>query len=87
MTRDHWNSERTKLKPLHRRIEARVVDLCKSAGRTWRRLPYQDRERFLCEALKGMDPGDVYRWSTRYSLGDVLNATIMPARGKKAAED
>lgn len=86
MAGDTWNEERVRLKPLHRRIEARCREIALKKGRTWRRLTIQDRERFLCEALRGMEPSDVYRWSTRYSIGDILNAVIMPERGQAITE-
>lgn len=82
MASARWSADRTRLKPIHRRIEARCREVCAAAGRTWGRLPYPDRERFLLKALDGMDPADVYRWGQRYSLGDILSAVMMPERGK-----
>ena len=85
MPGENWNNERVRLRPIHRRIEGRVRELLRKSGRTWRRLPYGDRQGFLLRALQGMDPVDVYRWSQRYSLGDVLNNITTPAPGAHAS--
>lgn len=82
---NNWAAERTRLRPVHRRIESRILELLREAGRTWERLPYGDRQGFLMRALQGMDPVDVYRWGQRYSLGDVLNRITTPSPGAHAS--
>lgn len=82
MSSDTHARERMKLRPIHRCIEARCKELVAKAGRTWRRLPYTDREKILIEAMDGMNAGDIWRWSQRYGLGDVLSAAIMPSRAR-----
>lgn len=81
-----WDRERIRLKPIHRRIEARCIAVTRAAGRTWGRLTIGDRERFLVQALEGMPAGEVFRWSQRYALGDILNAAVMPERGEHDGE-